>query len=274
MTTRLFHIFRNTPMGKETMLQSLYFCKMINCKPVVYIPRYTKFLMYVAGEAVQVDLDRSYLSFSETAVENAEKLIQQFGFDPEFFYPKEHTATNLPDIPAEFEYMCCPRTISDLSSKIGLGYIGSRVRKIVQLADFPVLLSGSGFKPWESVCVFFGGSENSLNALRLGIKVAQTSGKPLNLITFVENGQSKDSYIKIIEDKSLGYVHDFIDSWMFFSKTEMEKRLFNISHDSILVLGAYGHGLIRDVLFGSVMEKVQSTMPNNMLIAGPRYFFA
>jgi len=38
-----------------------------------------------------------------------------------------------------------------------------------------------------------------------------------------------------------------------------------------VIVGAYGHGLIRDLVFGSKMEKIQSTISNNLLVVGPRY---
>ena len=59
MNKQLFHIFRNTPLGRETFLQSLYFCNMTGVTPVVYIPEHTKFLMYFENDVVQVDLDDS-----------------------------------------------------------------------------------------------------------------------------------------------------------------------------------------------------------------------
>jgi hypothetical protein len=39
-------------------------------------------------------------------------------------------------------------------------------------------------------------------------------------------------------------------------------------------MGAYGHGIIKDIMFGSMMEKIQSTISNNLLIAGPKYTVA
>ena len=57
MYSQLFHIFRNTPLGRETMLQSLYFCRQIGANPAVYIPQHTKFLMYFDNDVVQVDLE-------------------------------------------------------------------------------------------------------------------------------------------------------------------------------------------------------------------------
>jgi nucleotide-binding universal stress UspA family protein len=46
--------------------------------------------------------------------------------------------------------------------------------------------------------------------------------------------------------------------------------LYDVPHDALMVLGAYGHGVIKDLLFGSKMEKIQSTVTNNLLIAGPQ----
>ena len=36
-------------------------------------------------------------------------------------------------------------------------------------------------------------------------------------------------------------------------------------------MGAYGHGVVREMLFGSTMEMIQTHLPNTMLIAGPNY---
>jgi nucleotide-binding universal stress UspA family protein len=60
-------------------------------------------------------------------------------------------------------------------------------------------------------------------------------------------------------------------NWHFFEDGRLEENLYAIPHDSLVVLGAFGHGLIRDLVFGSKMEKIQSTLPNNLLVVGPNY---
>jgi nucleotide-binding universal stress UspA family protein len=45
--------------------------------------------------------------------------------------------------------------------------------------------------------------------------------------------------------------------------------LYDVPHNSLIVIGAYGHGIIKDILFGSKMEQVQSAVTNNLLITGP-----
>lgn len=268
MNKKLLHIFRNTPFGRESFLQSLYFCKQTNSLPVVYIPKATKFLMYFSQDAVQVDLDNSYLTSPDTAVSHASELLEAHGFKPQFFEPKNYTASTLPDIPTNFDFVCLPRSVSDLSSKIGLGHIGPKVRRIVKTASFPTLIASPVFKKWNSIAVFFGGSANAVNAARLGARISQVSGMPINLYTIKEKDESyyRDLFSSNELENEAGMAEM---NWQFLEKGAFEEILYSIPHDALIVLGAFGHGIIKDMLFGSKMEKIQSTVMNNLLITGP-----
>ncbi|NOX32946.1 MAG: universal stress protein [Deltaproteobacteria bacterium] len=269
MNYKLLHIFRNTPFGRETFLQSLYFCKTINAFPVAYIPKSDKFLMYFPNDAVQVDLDHSYLRSPETAKDNAQGLFNEMGIKPMFYEPKNFTASSLPDISTNFDYLCCPRSVSDLSSRIGLGHIGPKVRRIIKHATFPVLITSPVYKPWKSISVFFGGSKNALSALRAGLKISMSSGLPMSIYTLLE--KKGESYFRqLIEKNGLEEpVSQFSSQWHFYKKHDFDTLLYDVPHDSLIVLGAYGHGIIKDILLGSKMEHIQSTVTNNLLITGP-----
>lgn len=271
MENRLLHIFRNNPFGRETLLQSIYFCNKVGASPVIYIPKTTKFLMYFDNDVVQVDLDKSYLISPETALKRATELLEQGGISARFLDPKHFTASTLPDIHTNFDYMCCPRSVSDMSSKIGLGYIGPRVRRIVRSARFPVLITSLVYKEWKSIAVFFGGSANAIKALRLGFHIARASGIQLDIFTQTEKF-SKEDYQQIIKDRNLEEEMDlYVKQWHFFENRIFEENLYDVPHDALVILGAYGHGVIRNFVFGSKMEKIQSTISNNLLIAGPNY---
>lgn len=271
MSNQLLHIFRNTPLGRETLLQSIYFCNLLGTSLVIYIPKFTKFLMYFDNDVVQIDLDQSYLTSPKTARDHAEALVKEAGGNARFIEPKNFTATTLPDLPSNFDFMCCPRSISDLSSKIGLGYIGPRVRRIVRSAKFPVLMTSAVFKPWDSIAVFFGGSTNAVNALRLGIRISRLTQKPLNVYTHIENQTQKDLEAVMEQEQLTAPMEEYVERWHIFEENSFEENLYAVPHNALIVLGAFGHGLIRDIVFGSKMEKVQSVMPNNMLIVGPKY---
>ncbi len=272
MDRTLLHIFRNTPFGRETLLQSLYFCKKLNITPVIYIPEQIKFLMYYENDVVQIDLDDSYLTDPNTAMDHTMKIMEYVKMQPQFFTPKNFTASTLPDIPTNFDFMCCPRSISDLSSKIGLGYIGPRVRRIVKSAKFPVLITSPVYKEWKSITVFFGGSANAAKALKLGIRMARETSMPLEIFTHAEKGKHQDFYESVIKDQGLtSEVARYCKTWRFYESGKFQENLYDIPHDALAIVGAYGHGLLKDILFGSTMETIQSTISNNLLVVGPNY---
>lgn len=266
---QMLHIFRNTPFGREMLLATMYFSGTMGVSPVVYIPEHTKFLMYFENDVVQVDLDGSYLRSPETARDRVTEIASSMNIQtPKFLAPKNFTASTLPDIPVNFDFMTCPRSISDLSSKIGLGYIGPRVRRIVQSAQFPVLIPSSVFKPFKSIAVLFGGSANAVKAFRLGLRLGRTSNLPIELFT-LERRRKKEDYEALLAESGLSGDLRRVKEWHVFSKDGFEDNLYAVPHDALVVLGAYGHGLIRELLFGSTMETVQATLPNSMIIVGP-----
>lgn len=269
MFANLFHVFRNTPLGRETLMQSIYFCRTLDLELTIYIPDAIRFMMYFDHEAVQIDLDRSYLNNPETAAERARALAAEAGLKPHFLYPKNRTASDLPDIPTYFDFMSCPRSISDLSSKIGLGYIGPKVRRIIRTASFPVLMTSPVFKPWKSVSVLFGGSESALNALRSGIQISKRSGYPLDL--FVQLERDEAYYESRIRDAGLeDALNRHCRRQYRFANGDFSHNLYALPHDSLALSGAYGHGLINNLFFGSKMETAQNTLTNNMLVSGPQ----
>jgi hypothetical protein len=270
MISRLLHIFQNTPLGRETLLQAAYFTKQLRASLTIYIPRHVKFLMYFDNDVVQVDLDHSYLISPDTARDRAIEIAREAGVEPSFIEPKHFTASALPDIPTDFDFMVCPRSISNLSSKIGLGYIGPKVRSIVNAANFPVLIASHVYKPWKNIVVFFGGSANALNALKLGFRIQNITKFPLKLFTYAET--SFEAYQKEVADQGIeDELNLRVEDWQFFESGNLTDNLYNVPHDALVILGAFSHGLIRDIVFGSKIEKIQTSITNNLLIVGSRY---
>jgi len=268
MYSSLLHVYRNIPLGRETLLQSIYFCKMLDLGLTVFIPESKQFLMYFDHDAVQVDLDSSYLASPKTAAARVRELAEKEGIQIQFYKPKAYTANRFPDITPEFDFMTCPRSISDLSSKIGLGFIGQKVRRIINSARFPVLMPSAVFKQWKSLVVMFGGSDNALRALRYSLWAKKKTGLPLKVLTHLEENEAH--YHERIRKAGLEKEMEADNvRWALLAKGTFEENLYAIPHDALVLMGAYGRGKIRKAIFGSKLEKVQSMMCNNLLITGP-----
>lgn len=270
MSNNHLHIFRNSPFGRETFLNSIYFARKMQLDLHVYIPVTKKFLFYFEQSSVEIDLDASYYKQTDTAREHVETLLADYGFTAQFLEPEAYTASSLPDLPSDFAFMTCPRVISDLSTKIGLGNIGSKVRTILRQAPFAVLIPAQTFKKWKSVAVLFGGSESSVKALRMALKIAEISGLPLDMFTQSENNNDKAYYRKIIAEHLLEQrIDSTLRHWYIYDRGDFMDNLYDIPHDALIVMGIYGHGAIKEMLLGSTAENVQSTFPNSLLLTGP-----
>jgi len=268
MRNRLLHVFRNTPFGRETLMQSALFCQRVGLEMEVYVPRHPQFIMYFENGIVTVDLDRAFLHDPGTAHAHVSEILEAFSIGHRFLEPTGFTASDLPDLPVDFDYMCCPRSISDLSSKIGLGHIGSRVRAIAQGARFPVFIPAAAFKEWSRIVCFFGGSANATLALRCARELSRRSNTPVSIFTqgeekksFYEDGLRSTSAMKDVERRDV--------EWLYFDGGGFSENLYAVPHDALIVVGAYGHGIAKDLLFGSKMETIQTVLPNPLLIVGP-----
>ncbi|MCG6910067.1 MAG: universal stress protein [Deltaproteobacteria bacterium] len=250
-------------------MNSIYFCKQTRTILKVFIPEHLQFLMYFQNEIATVDLEKAFLKNRKTAREHAEAIITANGLNPNFLDPKQFTASTLMDIPVDFRFMTCPRSISDLSTKISLGHIGPKVRSIIKNASFPVFIPSPVFKEWKSITVFFGGSENAVKTMKIGLQISRWSGFPMRIFTQLKK-KSRAHYRDVLKENDL---LDEVESngieWTFFKKGKFRENLYEIPHDSLVLVGAYGHSAIKEVLFGSMMEEIQTVLPNHLVIVGP-----
>ncbi len=165
--------------------------------------------------------------------------------------------------------MCCPRSISDVSTRISLGHIGPAVRKIIHNARFPVLLPPAVARGWKPVVCFFGGSANAVRALRCAAFLAKRSRSPLVLFTHAPGKSRSELERRIPDDGLRGVVRDA--SWILCDRQDFAEGLYDVPHDALVVIGASGRGLAKELLFGSRLEVVQSVLPNQLLVVGPRF---
>ncbi|MEZ4524946.1 MAG: universal stress protein [Desulfobacterales bacterium] len=271
MEAGLLHIFKNTPAGRESFLQSLYFCRKTGASPIVYLPEFNKFLMYFEDEVMQVNLDDSWLLARETARKHAGDLLKKSGFEPDFLIPKNFTSATLPDIPTHFDFMTCPWNLREIFSSVTRRHAALRIRRMVNAAYFPLLLCSPAYKEWNSITVFFNGSIHCVNALKLGIHIQKYTGVQMDIFTQA-GGKALLAYEEVLRKAKLETeTKQAAGRWQFFESGLLEENLYEIPHDALVILGGSGNSLIHDMICGSFPEKLQILIANPMLIAGPKY---
>lgn len=270
MKTTLLHIFRNSPMGRENLMQSIYFCKQqFGLSLAIYIPETTQFGMNFGGNPVAVQLDNSYVDHFATARKHAEQLLADSKCPVQFFVPRERLSNAMPLLPDEWTMMACPRVISEQAARVGLGHIGPKVRNLVKHAHFPIFIPSMSFKPWTNVTAFFGGSRLGATSVKAGMAIARLARVPFTIHTQL-NGITKKDCEKSLSDVGIVDAMSARDvEWRFHDVGTFEENLYAVPHDSLVVVGAAGHKLIAELVFGSKLETIQETLPNPMVIVGP-----
>ncbi|MGD9248511.1 MAG: hypothetical protein PVI60_11165, partial [Desulfobacteraceae bacterium] len=250
---------------------SIHFCKTLNLSLSIYIPESKRFLMCCGGEnsMLPIDLDESYFVSPESALPHAKELTKNKGTKPNWIIPENDTAKSCPKIQGSFEFMCCPRCIKAPLSKLSVCYIDSLVRKIINTAQFPVLIPGPVYRPWKKITVFYGGSPNALNALKLGLQICRVSELPMDIFTQLESGGNKDIQNLINNQTLKNKIDTVIDKWHQFNSGDFISNMFNVSHDALVLFGGFHSQKHRN--FTSKKEKIQSGLPNNLLAVGPNF---
>ena len=269
MDRTLLHVFRNNPLGRETLLQSAHFAKAMGLVLQVYIPKFPQFLLYFEPAVVTVTLDGSYLEQPELAEQRMRDIVEPIGAELDLYEPHEFTAPTLPDVPSHHAFMACPRSMSEPSRRVHFGTLGPRVRSIVQNATFPALLPTSIYKPWTRVTCCYGGSRNASRALAVARGIHERAGGPLRLLTFAE-GKKRAHYEQALErDGVLSAIESGDIEWRLSEDRNPAIDYYSIDRDTLVVLGAYGARGIKRSLFGGTLERIQAAVPNNLIVVGP-----
>ena len=90
MKDHLLHIFRNSPVGRENLMQSAYFCaQQVGMSLAVYIPTTTQFVLPFATHSLVIELDASYLQHPSTAQQHMIEALDGFNTRYSPFVPDE-----------------------------------------------------------------------------------------------------------------------------------------------------------------------------------------
>jgi nucleotide-binding universal stress UspA family protein len=252
-------------------MQSAYFCRQqFGLSLAVYIPETTQFAMEFDGDLVSVQLDGSYTAYPSTAHRHAADTLDEFQCTHEFYVPRQCVSGTMPLLHSEWAAMACPRVISEQSSRIGLGHIGPKVRALVKNAPFPIFIPSMSFKAWTKVTAFFGGSELGAVAVKEGMAVARLARVPLTIHTQLDGITAEECEKSLSTAGILQAVSAKDVEWRLYDHGTLEENLYDVPHDSLVVVGAAGHRLISELVFGSKLEAIQATLPNPLVVVGPR----
>ena len=201
--------------------------------------------------------------------EHADAVVAVSRCDVQCYVPRERRTGTMARLPDEWTMIACPRVICDQTTRIGLGHIGPKVRNLVKHAHFPIFIPSMSFKPWTNVTAFFGGSKLGATSVKAGMAIARLARVPFTIHTQLDGITKKDCEQSLSEAGMAKVMSASDVDWRFHDVGTLEENLYAVPHDSLVVVGAAGHKLITELVFGSKLEMIQATLPNPMVIVGP-----
>lgn len=268
LAVQIFHVFRNTPLGKETLRQAADFVKQINGELNVYVPEHDRFMLYFEYNAVEISLNASYLYSIETAHANMNAVLDELGVAARLVHVKTKTGSTLPDIETTFDVISLPKVMTEPKGKLLSQSIGAGVRSLVNESPVPAIIGPGRFAEWNAVHTFFGGSTHSIRALKWAIKISSLAQVPLYVSSLCEGKNKQVQYENLL--KKAAIPTDSFSEWKFWHEKSFIEMLNMVSRNSLIVMGAYGHHKIRSKLFGSKTELVLRNAANMLMLVGAR----
>ncbi len=263
---RVLHVFRNTPIGRETLLGALHLCSSTGMQLYLYRPHTPRFTLQFANELIEIPLDASFTRDQRTARRHAEELSAEHHTVIHWVSNHHQLASTLPVIPDTFDLMTSPHSIAGPGQQGSAAFVGSRVRRLIRTAHHPVVILPAPFVPWDRITVFFAGSSHAVCALAWARAIAQASGVPYQVLTHDEgNAVAKASQAL----ESNGWLKDIQANWRILPKGAFENNLWDVPRTSLIVAGAFGSGGVKARLFGSRTELLLSQLVNPFLLVGP-----
>ncbi len=145
-------------------------------------------------------------------------------------------------------------------------FLGSNLESVVRQTHKPVLVTPEKYKKITKILVAYDASSFSTKALNAGADIAQQMQLPLTVITVSDDKKSGEDILSRATEILKGYdiTHDntleggdTVDAILGFCKKG--------SYD-LLVIGAYGHSKIRELILGNTTVQIMSKVTCPVLL--------
>lgn len=145
----------------------------------------------------------------------------------------------------------------------GDAILGSTAQSVVRRSGKPVLVTPEHFREIESIAVAYDGSAPADKALKLAAELSEHASWPLSVVIVTADPSAG----AIISRKAEDFLEsDRIDSATLILPGKEDKELLKFIREGaveLLVMGAYGHNRLRELMVGSTTSAIirKSTIP-------------
>jgi len=148
-------------------------------------------------------------------------------------------------------------------------FLGTNVEFVVRQTHKPVLITPSEYKPFRKMLIAYDGSSFADKALRSGAEIAQAMKLPVTVVCVAEK---KDDALQILSTASAILKDDKLTvDTVAKGGSDHAGGILEVCNDEdskfdILVMGAYGHSRLREMILGSNTVRVMRSTNCSILL--------
>ncbi len=151
------------------------------------------------------------------------------------------------------------------------GLLGSVAESVTRNSGKPVLITPENFMEIESMALAYDGSDSASKALKLSLQLSQQNAWPLTVIIITPDSTKAAALIAQVEEENQKDPDEppIADcETITLSGRESDEILRFIREGSVelMVMGAYGHNRLRELLLGSTTSQVVCKSPIPVLL--------
>jgi nucleotide-binding universal stress UspA family protein len=150
------------------------------------------------------------------------------------------------------------------------GLLGSVAEAVVRNSGKPVLVTPEKFLEIESMALAFDGSDAATKALRFSLELSKDNIWPLTVVIVTPDAKKADALSTQVEEmneKSTNAPLADCEIIIFTGKEQDEiMKYINAESVELMVMGAYGHNRLRELLLGSTTSHIIRKSPIPVLL--------
>jgi len=144
--------------------------------------------------------------------------------------------------------------------------LGSVAKAVVRHSGKPVLITPERFIEIESMALAYDGSVPARKALELSLAVSEKAKWPITVVMITSDAKKADEWLAQVEEAAQQGAADC--ETVLLSGKEQDEILKFIQEGSVelMVMGAYGHNRLHELLLGSTTSHIIKNSPIPVLL--------
>jgi nucleotide-binding universal stress UspA family protein len=150
------------------------------------------------------------------------------------------------------------------------GLLGSVAEAVIRNSGKPVLVTPEKFLEIESMGLAYDGSDSALKALKLSLELSKKTAWPITAVIITSDAKKSDTLSTQVEEMKEKYLFaSIIDCETIILPGKESDEIMKFIREGaveLMVVGAYGHNRLRELLLGSTTSHVIRKSPIPVLL--------